>query len=377
MEHYKTLGIKNTQVLDLETLKKAYKKQARLWHPDLNLENIEEAEREFKKVQAAYSELLFVLKKNAGELPANMLDPKEFFRHIGFDDLVGLTQETIVEINLERAARGLSFEGSGGATEMINAKLMQKMRLWARGPDYQSGFSVIDSQGHFTDKAIRNILEYAILYEKADTIEKKRRFSDMEDEDYERDAAASIRLSTLIRTWIESHYVRIQKFGWTHKTKLIKWQEQVKAEIPTILKKLSVDDETTLMVSAAVESGRFKSAQAILSSLLSDGAKDRATRSSSEKDAAKKREDKITAELKKLSVKIGVSLDDLPSKLASEKEVESNLVLSMLAPRLRSLLDERDSLRAQKGGASGAKDDVLNSLISDIKELSVVVEKAC
>lgn len=52
--YYKILGVQSTDTE--ETIKKAYKKLARVWHPDLNQDN-PEAEEKFKEINEAYEVL--------------------------------------------------------------------------------------------------------------------------------------------------------------------------------------------------------------------------------------------------------------------------------------------------------------------------------
>merc|ERR1712136_579213 len=53
--HYEVLGVSFDASED--DLKKAYRKLALKWHPDKNLDNAEEAKREFQIIQAAYEVL--------------------------------------------------------------------------------------------------------------------------------------------------------------------------------------------------------------------------------------------------------------------------------------------------------------------------------
>ena len=52
MDYYKILGIK--QDADSESIKKAYKRLAKLHHPDLNPDDIESSEQKFKEINEAY-----------------------------------------------------------------------------------------------------------------------------------------------------------------------------------------------------------------------------------------------------------------------------------------------------------------------------------
>jgi len=54
--HYVVLGVERTATDD--ELKKAYRKQALLWHPDRNLDSREEAEARFKELQGAHAVLI-------------------------------------------------------------------------------------------------------------------------------------------------------------------------------------------------------------------------------------------------------------------------------------------------------------------------------
>ena len=53
---YETLGIEDRRCSQ-EEVKKAYKKAALKWHPDRNVNNVEEATEKFKEVQHAYTVL--------------------------------------------------------------------------------------------------------------------------------------------------------------------------------------------------------------------------------------------------------------------------------------------------------------------------------
>jgi len=54
-DYYEVLGV--TKEAAKEDIRKAYKKQALVWHPDRNLDNVEEATHRFKEVQDAYETL--------------------------------------------------------------------------------------------------------------------------------------------------------------------------------------------------------------------------------------------------------------------------------------------------------------------------------
>lgn len=50
--HYEVLGV--TFEANDDDFKKAYRKLALQWHPDKNLDNAEEAKKQFQLIQAAY-----------------------------------------------------------------------------------------------------------------------------------------------------------------------------------------------------------------------------------------------------------------------------------------------------------------------------------
>ena len=54
-DYYETLGVQKTATD--EELKKAYRKLAKKYHPDANLDNKAEAEAKFKEVNEAYENL--------------------------------------------------------------------------------------------------------------------------------------------------------------------------------------------------------------------------------------------------------------------------------------------------------------------------------
>ena len=58
MDYYKILGIE--QDADSESIKKAYKRLAKLHHPDLNPDDIESSEQKFKEINEAYHVLIDV-----------------------------------------------------------------------------------------------------------------------------------------------------------------------------------------------------------------------------------------------------------------------------------------------------------------------------
>lgn len=53
--HYEVLGV-SFEASD-DDLKKSYRKLALKWHPDKNLENADQAKKEFQLIQAAYEVL--------------------------------------------------------------------------------------------------------------------------------------------------------------------------------------------------------------------------------------------------------------------------------------------------------------------------------
>tara|TARA_Y100000588_G_scaffold358714_1_gene417107 strand:- start:386 stop:670 length:285 start_codon:yes stop_codon:yes gene_type:complete len=56
VDYYKILGIE--QDADSESIKKAYKKLAKKFHPDLNPDNVESSEEKFKQINEAYHVLI-------------------------------------------------------------------------------------------------------------------------------------------------------------------------------------------------------------------------------------------------------------------------------------------------------------------------------
>ena len=52
MNYYDVLGVEKNA--DSESIKKAYKKLAKKYHPDLNPEDVESSEEQFKKINEAY-----------------------------------------------------------------------------------------------------------------------------------------------------------------------------------------------------------------------------------------------------------------------------------------------------------------------------------
>src|ERR1700676_2552358 len=54
-DYYSSLGVAKTATE--KEIKAAYRKLARKWHPDANLENAEAAEEKFKEIQEAYEVL--------------------------------------------------------------------------------------------------------------------------------------------------------------------------------------------------------------------------------------------------------------------------------------------------------------------------------
>ena len=56
MNYYEILEIDNDA--DSESIKKAYKKLAKKFHPDLNLDDIESSEEKFKEINEAYHVLI-------------------------------------------------------------------------------------------------------------------------------------------------------------------------------------------------------------------------------------------------------------------------------------------------------------------------------
>ena len=56
MDYYKILGIE--QDADSDSIKKAYKKLAKKFHPDLNPDDVESSEEKFKQINEAYHVLI-------------------------------------------------------------------------------------------------------------------------------------------------------------------------------------------------------------------------------------------------------------------------------------------------------------------------------
>ena len=56
MNYYDILGVEKNA--DSESIKKAYKKLAKQYHPDLNPEEVESSEEHFKKINEAYHVLI-------------------------------------------------------------------------------------------------------------------------------------------------------------------------------------------------------------------------------------------------------------------------------------------------------------------------------
>jgi len=63
-DYYKILDV-HKEASEKE-LKKAYRKMAVKWHPDNNKDNIEEAEKKFKEISAAYNVLNDTKKREIG-----------------------------------------------------------------------------------------------------------------------------------------------------------------------------------------------------------------------------------------------------------------------------------------------------------------------
>ena len=55
MNHYETLGV--SRDASAQEIKKAYKKLARKWHPDLNKDNLKVAEEKMREINVAYDTL--------------------------------------------------------------------------------------------------------------------------------------------------------------------------------------------------------------------------------------------------------------------------------------------------------------------------------
>ena len=64
---YQILGISKTATQ--EEIKKAFKKLAFKWHPDKNLDNIQESEEKFKEISNAYDKINTVEKKRNFDNP--------------------------------------------------------------------------------------------------------------------------------------------------------------------------------------------------------------------------------------------------------------------------------------------------------------------
>lgn len=214
--HLKNLNYDINTTLEVEAIKNAFKKRCREVHPDLNPE-MPEAEELFKQASNSYTSIMDYL--TSGRLPTDdvILNKKEFFSGAGLERASSLVAETIVEIDLERAAQSLrseflstkagkGSEGSSMAAELDHMILMDKLKLWSKGPEFES-IQTFDNDGYFTSQAIKNILEMAMVFEESGTVEIKRKFLGIEFSD-KTSLGSDRAMARLIREFVEKNYIR-------------------------------------------------------------------------------------------------------------------------------------------------------------------------
>ena len=112
MDLYKILDLNND--CSLEDIKNSYKKLALKWHPDRNLNNLEEANIKFKNITNAYSILTDIEKKKQYDLSGKLEDfsgnPLELFNFIFKDvnhKIIDLIQNTYNNINKDGKKKGI------------------------------------------------------------------------------------------------------------------------------------------------------------------------------------------------------------------------------------------------------------------------------
>ena len=137
-DYYKILDV-HKEASEKE-LKKAYRKMAVKWHPDNNKDNIEEAEKKFKEISAAYNVLNDTKKREiydrfgveglngGGGMPGGM-DPNDIFKNVfsgmnGFNPFGGHQTSNVKKqkqkiINIEVSLKELYF----GCNKKVNIRV--------------------------------------------------------------------------------------------------------------------------------------------------------------------------------------------------------------------------------------------------------------
>lgn len=379
---YGVLGLSKADAVTPETLKASYKKAAREWHPDLNTHRLEEAHERFSEIQKAYNALLFLLQKEGGDLPPGVLNAHEFFNHFGHDHLAEMTEETLEEISLSRAAMGLGHAGDGASTVgALDGKLMQKLKMWSCGPEYKTSVKILDTDGHFTDQAVRNILEFAMVYERADTEQKRKKVFGVHDVESNETDPYDVRLSQIIRQWVYDTYVRTARMGWIHKSRAKYLVAALSSEVRQLFQALSVAGAETVRVIDLLASSRFDDAASVVDSILSDLVVDE---EDSPGDARRKpggaREIKaLASELDKIASKVKIKVGALASAARDEAAREENILLDAFADRILAIearVKEIAPVVKVKGKATAPGADLalavrtLRGLADDVRALS-------
>jgi hypothetical protein len=359
--NYKVLGLSMKDAISIEVLQSAYKKKAREWHPDLNSHRIEEAAEKFREVQKAYNALLFLIKKEGGDLPPGVLNAHEFFSHFGHDHLASMTEETLEEISLSRAALGLSASGEGGATVgALDGKLMGKLKMWSRGPEYKADVKILDADGHFTDEAVKNILEFAIVYETANTVSKRKKVFGAHEVMSEDTSEYDVRLAEIIREWVYENYSRTSRFGWIHKSKAKYLAAKLTTEVEEVMAIAGTKSAVKVKAVSAMASGKYEEAQEIIhrdayrfkeekGEEIDEGEGD--TGEKPKKTAKNKLTTEVLAvekELKAIAAKCGFENNSMEEffLFAGDPAVrEENLVLDAMAGRIKSLAEKHAELQ--------------------------------
>ena len=398
---YKILGISKAEKLSPEVLKTAYKKVARTWHPDLNSHRLDEATEKFKEIQQAYNSLLYMIEKEGGQLPAGVLNAHEFFKHFGFDRLAEITEETLEDISMDRAVMGLGANVSG-AVGALDGKLMGKLKLWARGPDYRSDVKTLDSLGHFTDAAIKNILEYALVYEKADTVEKRKKaFSVHEYTTHDTDPYDQ-KLAEIIRGWVSENYVRTRSLGWVHRSKkenlMVRLRKDLSAAAASIPDSKEVRDLIS-RVDDCIGEKNLKDAGVALGKVVGilkksledsfEGKMDSvgAKGDSPEKNLtnARKKLKSSEDELAAIAKRCGVAADVIEALAKNDSAKEDNPVLELVSDRVIAVASEiraltellskvGDQVKSANGGKKATATRRIDNIISFLASAASDIE---
>lgn len=322
-EAMEVLGIKGGEELSSDQLKSAYRRQCRLYHPDIN--PAPDANERFLRIQAAYNSLSYFMAMDQGKLPSGVISEADFFRMVGRADLSQMTS-SMIEIDLEAAAKQAPFLGkSDGVAGLSASAVMKKIIFWSKAGNDQ--MEVFDRMGRLKSKAINNLLACAIEHENAGTDSGDSYWSKAISRYSDEEIAANKRIATLIRDFISDHYYRIGE-RWVHKKDALDLRTSAEKIAELSRKTLDPDSHSKIikLISKFATSG--SSASKEMKGVL---------------EAAYIRQKKVIQKAKQKSAESSNTLRELESTLSSS-DIDAKFLIDAPAEEVERVLSQDPEL---------------------------------